>query len=473
MTAPDAPAEQRSPTAPSPSGGAPRATILVVDDDTANLASLVKIFEKLGLRVLPATNGSEALDLLRQSAVNVVLTDLMMPGMSGVELLKHTRALTAEAEVVIMTAYGTIERAVEAVREGAYDFITKPFRRAQIERVVTRVLEKQALLAENRALRAQLANAQGARTNSGIVGNAPALRKVMETARQAAPSQATVLLMGESGTGKELFAQAIHRMSSRADGPFVAVNCGALPESIIEAELFGAERGAFTGATSTREGRFSRAHRGTLFLDEIGELSPHVQVKLLRVLQSGEFERVGGAQTIRVDCRIVAATNLDLAQQVKLGEFREDLYYRLNVIPITLPPLRARKEDIPLLADHFLREFAEKNGKAMDGISRRAMDRLVDYSWPGNVRELVNTMERAVVLARADVIDEDDLPETMTGSAPSQEGLTFALGTPLEEIERRVIRETLRYTGGDKRRAAQLLGIATRTIYRKLDEKDD
>jgi two-component system response regulator HydG len=465
------PSERPAPDATAPSGA--RATILVVDDDTANLASLVKIFEKLGLRVLPATTGTEALDLLRQSPVDIVLSDLMMPGMSGVELLKHARALTPEVEVVIMTAYGTIERAVEAVREGAYDFITKPFRRAQIERVVGRVLEKQALLAENRALRAQLADAQGGRPRSGIVGNAPALRKVMETARQAAPSQATVLLMGESGTGKELFADAIHRMSSRSAGPFVAVNCGALPESIIEAELFGAERGAFTGATSTREGRFARAHRGTLFLDEVGELAPHVQVKLLRVLQSGEYERVGGAQSLRVDCRIVAATNLDLAAQVKAGEFREDLFYRLNVIAITLPPLRARKEDIPLLADHFLRVFAEKNGKAMEGISRRAMDALVDSPWPGNVRELVNTMERAVVLARGTVIDLEDLPESMTGAAPPAEGLSFALGTPLEEIERRVIRETLRYTNGDKRRAAQLLGIATRTIYRKLDEKDD
>ena len=458
---------------PSLAPGEPRPTILVVDDDAANLASLIKIFEKLGLRALAAPTGAEALDVLRQSPVNIVLTDLMMPGMSGVELLKHTKALTAEAEVIIMTAYGTIERAVEAVREGAYDFITKPFRRAQIERVVTRVMEKQALLAENRALRAQLASAHATRTTLGIVGNAPALRRVMDLVKQAAPSQATVLLMGESGTGKELFAQAIHRLSTRADGPFVAVNCGALPESIIEAELFGAERGAFTGATTTREGRFSRAHRGTLFLDEIGELSPHVQVKLLRVLQSGEFERVGGSQTIRVDCRIIAATNLDLARQMKAGEFREDLYYRLNVIAITLPPLRSRKEDIPLLADHFLRAFADKNGKPMEGLARRALDRLVDYSWPGNVRELVNTMERAVVLARGTVIDEDDLPESITGAAPSQEGMTFALGTPLEEIERRVIRETLRYTDGDKRRAAQLLGIATRTIYRKIGERDE
>jgi two-component system response regulator HydG len=442
--------------------------ILVVDDDASNLASLVKIFERLGLRVLPATGGKPALDLLRGNPVEVVLTDLMMPDMSGVDLLKHVKTLAPDAEVILMTAYGTIERAVEAMREGAYDFVTKPFRRAQIERVVSRVLEKQALLAENRSLRAQLADARGGRPSGGIVGNAPALRRVLEIARQAAPSSATVLLMGESGTGKELFARAIHQISPRASGPFVAVNCGALPESVIEAELFGAEKGAFTGATATRDGRFMRAHQGTLFLDEVGELTPRVQVKLLRVLQSGEFERVGGTQTLRADCRLIAATNQDLHQMVREGDFREDLYYRLNVIPITLPPLRARREDVPLLADHFLRHYADKNGKRIEGFSERALARLVDYSWPGNVRELENTIERAVVLAQGTVLDEADLPETIVGEARDAQELTIPLGTPLEEIERRVIRETLRLTDGDKRRAAQLLGIATRTIYRKV-----
>ncbi|MCB9538420.1 MAG: sigma-54-dependent Fis family transcriptional regulator [Myxococcales bacterium] len=445
-------------------------TVLVVDDDASNLASLVTIFERLGLRALPATSGREALDTLRGTPIDVVLTDLMMPGMSGVDLLKNVKAIAPDTEVIVMTAYGTIERAVEAMREGAYDFVTKPFRRAQIERVVTRAVEKQNLLAENKALRAQLADARGARaTTGGIIGNAPALRKVLETARQAAPSTATVLLMGESGTGKELFARAIHQLSPRAEASFVAVNCGALPDSIIEAELFGAERGAYTGANTTRDGRFSRADGGTLFLDEVGELAPHVQVKLLRVLQSGEFERLGGSQTLHVDCRIIAATNLDLAQAVRNGDFREDLYYRLNVIPITLPPLRARPDDVPLLADHFLRLYAEKNGKTVEGLSARGLARLVDYAWPGNVRELENTIERAVVLAQGTVIDEDDLPETILGERRDAQVLTIPLGTPLEEIERRVIRETLRFTDNDKKRAAQLLGIATRTIYRKLE----
>ncbi len=419
--------------------------------------------------MLPATSGEEALDTLRGASVQVVLTDLMMPKMSGVDLLKHTKALSPDTEVVLMTAYGTIERAVEAMREGAYDFVTKPFRRAEIERVVKRALEKTALLAENRALRAQLAQARSGDASWGIIGTAPALRRVLETAKQAAPSTATVLLMGESGTGKELFARAIHRLSPRAEGPFVAVNCGALPETIIEAELFGAERGAYTGANATRDGRFSRAHGGTLLLDEVGELAPHVQVKLLRALQSGEYERVGGHETLHSDCRIIAATNLDLAQAVKNGDFREDLYYRLNVIPITLPPLRARPDDVPLLSDHFLRLYAEKNRKQVDGISDRALARLVDYSWPGNVRELENTIERAVVLCRGTFLDEEDLPETILGEHRDAHVLQVQLGTPLEEIERRVIRETLRFTDGDKKRAAQLLGIATRTIYRKLD----
>ena len=448
-------------------------TLLVVDDDTSNLASLVKVFERKGLRVLPATNGREALDTLRSTPVTVVLTDLMMPDISGVDLVRHVQDLTPDVEVIMMTAYGTIERAVEAMRAGAYDFVTKPFRRAEIEQVVSRALEKQALIAENKALKARLAQVEGARSTWGIVGHAPALRRVMEVVKQAAPSSATVLLMGESGTGKELFARAIHELSPRLDKPFVAVNCAALPETIIEAELFGSEKGAFTGAVQAREGRFTRADGGTLFLDEIGELSPSVQVKLLRFLQSGEFERVGGTRTEHVDCRIIAATNQDLSKLVREGAFREDLYYRLNVIAITLPPLRARREDIPLLADHFLRLYAEKNGRHIEGITEGAMGRLVDYTWPGNVRELENSLERAVVLARGDHLDVDDLPETISGAAPAAEGLFIPMGTPLEEIERRVIRETLRYTDGDKKRAAQLLGTSTRTIYRKLEQYEE
>ncbi|MBV70062.1 MAG: DNA-binding response regulator [Myxococcales bacterium] len=445
-------------------------TLLVVDDDTSNLASLVKIFEKLEIRTLAATNGQEALSTLRQKNVGVILTDLMMPNMSGVELLKNAKAISPDTEVVLMTAYGTIERAVEAMREGAYDFVTKPFRRAEIERTVTRAIEKLTLIAENKALKAQLADARNQQRHGDlIIGNAPALRHVLDTAKQAAPSSATVLLMGESGTGKELFARAVHRLSPRADQPLVTVNCSALPESVIEAELFGSEKGAFTGAHMQRDGRFTRAHRGTIFLDEVGELSPQIQVKLLRVLQSGDYERVGGQETLFTDCRIIAATNRDLEAAVKSGDFREDLFYRLNVIPITVPPLRARRDDVPLLADYFVRLYAEKNQKIIDGIAPSALQKLTDYSWPGNVRELQNTMERAVVLAKNTVLDESDMPATINNEVRDAEILTIPIGTPLDEIERRVIRETLLFTGGDKKRTAQLLGIATRTIYRKLD----
>ncbi len=446
-------------------------TILIVDDDASNLASLVKIFERLEFRPLPATSGNEALSTLRKVHVEVVLTDLMMPGMSGVDLLKNIKAIAPNTEVVMMTAYGTIERAVEAMRAGAYDFVTKPFRRAEIERVVNRAVEKQTLAAENRALRAQLADVQRASSSSrgGIIGNAPALRKVLDIAEQAAPSTATVLLMGESGTGKELFARAIHRLSPRSEEAFVAVNCGALPDSVIEAELFGAEKGAYTGAHTTRNGRFSRANKGTLFLDEVGELAAHVQVKLLRVLQSGEYERVGGSETLYTDCRVIAATNLDLEGAVRSGDFREDLFYRLNVIPITLPPLRSRRDDVPLLADYFLRAYSEKNKKSVVEIAPEALEQLMDYGWPGNVRELENTMERAVVLAKSSVMGLSDLPETIVDAVTASDVLSIPIGTPLEEIERRLIRETLRFTEGDKKRAAQLLGIATRTIYRKLN----
>jgi two-component system response regulator HydG len=301
----------------------------------------------------------------------------------------------------------------------------------------------------------------------------------MDIVMQAAPSEATVLLLGESGTGKELLARALHDNSARAKGPFVAVNCAAIPESILEAELFGYEKGAFTGAATARDGRFEAAHGGTLFLDEIGEISRHVQVKLLRVLQEGEIERLGGSgKPRRIDVRIVAATNVNLAEEVKGGRFREDLYYRLNVIPVSVPPLRDRRDDIPLLAQHFVQVYAEKNGKPISGCSPAAIERLSEYGWPGNVRELENAIERAVVLTRAghSVIDEDALPREIRDASPgtaSATSLTFPIGMPLAEIEMRVIHETLRHTRGDKRLTAKLLGIATRTIYRRLEQSGD
>src|SRR5919109_3151495 len=342
----------------SEAGTAPSGTLLLVDDEPANLDSLERIFAREGYRTLRAENAAAALDLLRTEPIDVVLTDLMMPGLSGQELLKGVRAVAPDAEVVLMTAYGTVDAAVAAMKDGAYDFLTKPLKRHAVLKSVAQALEKRKLVQENKQLRARLAGAQ-----QPIVGQSPSLRATLDIIRQAAPSSATVLLLGESGTGKELFARALHEHSPRAQGPFVPINCAAIPETILESELFGYERGAFTGAVQRKEGRIERAQGGTLFLDEVGELTPSVQVKLLRFLQDGQIERLGGTSPINVDCRVVAATNRDLLAQVKEGRFREDLFYRLNVIQVQLPPLRDRPEDVPLLADHFVARYAAKNGK--------------------------------------------------------------------------------------------------------------
>jgi two-component system response regulator HydG len=449
----------------------PPTTILLVDDDRANLDSVARIFQREGLETLTASNGTEALELLRRPEVSVMVTDLMMPGMDGQELLKASRTIRPDVEVVLMTAYGTVETAVAAMKDGAYDFITKPLKRHSLVKSVQKALERHELAAENRVLKAKLAE-MGSVGGRAMVGQSPAFRAMMDMLRQAASSTATVLLLGESGTGKELAARALHELSNRAKGPFVAINCGALPESILEAELFGVERGAFTGAVARREGRFERAHGGTLFLDEVGEMPLSAQVKLLRVLQEGELERLGGTQTVKVDVRIVAATNKDLVREVAEGRFREDLYYRLNVVEVRIPALASRREDIPLLADAFLRRFAAKNGKTLRGFSPEAQSTLENYAWPGNVRELEHAVERAVVLARGDVLEVSDLPESVRkGPLGSAGQLIIPIGTPMEEVERRVIHETLRHTKGDKTLAARLLGIAARTIYRKLERE--
>ncbi|AKV01290.1 Response regulator of zinc sigma-54-dependent two-component system [Labilithrix luteola] len=443
-------------------------TVLVVDDERSNVESLEKIFHRENMRVLVAYDAKHALEQIRSRRVHVVLTDLMMPGTTGLELLRAIKQVQPEVEVVLMTAYGSVEAAVSAMREGAYDFVEKPLKRMTIVKSVRKAAERGRLLEENRSLKDEIKLL----TKRELIGSAPAFRHVIEVASQAAPSTATVLVLGESGTGKELLARYIHERSGRAKGPFVAVNCAAIPETILESELFGHERGAFTGAVAKKDGRFAKATAGTLFLDEIGELSPQVQVKLLRVLQEGEYEPLGG-NTVRADVRIVAATNRDLLAEVQAGRFREDLYYRLNVIAVTAPPLRARREDIPLLVDHFVGLYAKKNGKARLGVARAALDRMMDYAWPGNVRELENVIERAVVLSRGDTLAEGDLPQALAmAESAAPRPLEFPVGTPLEEIELRVIKETLKHTKGDKSLAAQLLGISTRTIYRKLDGVD-
>lgn len=445
--------------------------ILVVDDEQAILDSLSRILRREGYEVSTTDSGEEALDVVRHREVDLVLADIMMPKMNGIELLRAIKAISPAIEVVMMTAFGTVENAVECMREGAYDFISKPLKRAIVVRSVQRALERRELLHENTRLRRAVAE-DGQQGN--VVGQSKAIQETLEMVAQAAPSAATILLSGESGTGKELLARHIHTNSERAEGPFVAVNCAALPESLLESELFGHERGAFTGANARRQGRFERAHGGTIFLDEIGETSPSVQVRLLRALQEGEIERVGGQQPVSLDVRVVAATNRDLDADVQAGRFREDLYYRLNVIEIRLPPLRERRGDVPILAQHFLERFADKNRKALSGFSEAALRALDAYEWPGNVRELENTIERAVVLCRGEVIGTEDLPSGVSqaaGTAPEpQDGIFVPFGTPLEQVEKQLIHETLRRTGGDKKTAARLLGIATRTIYRKLDE---
>src|SRR6187431_2274672 len=443
-------------------------TVLVVDDEASNLASLEKIFLRDGMRAFTADSARSALEIVRRHRVQVVLSDLMMPGTTGLELLRALKEVSPDIEVVLMTAYGTVETAVQAMREGAYDFVEKPLKRVTIVKSVRKAAERHLLVAENRSLRQEIRLLK----HRDIVGQSPALRRVLDIATQAAPSTATVLILGESGTGKELIARYIHSKSGRANGPFVAVNCAAIPESILEAELFGHERGAFTGAIAKREGRFARARGGTLFLDEIGELSPAVQVKILRVLPEGEYEPVGG-HTVKADARIVAATNRDLVSEVEAGRFREDLYYRLNVIAVTAPALRARREDIPLLVDHFLGVYCTKNGRARLTVPSEVLRKLMDYSWPGNVRELENVIERAAVLCRSELVGLSDLPDAVASAAPRLPSeLTFSIGTPLSEVEQRMIRDTLSHTGGDKSLAAQLLGISTRTIYRKLGENE-
>ncbi len=441
------------------------ATILVVDDEPELCQALGRLLGRNGYRTLTAGNGEEALEILRQEPVPLVLTDLMMPRLNGVDLLKAVKIIAPATEVVIVTGHGTIETAVEAMKMGAYDFIEKPFSASLTLNVVRKALEKQQLIAENRELRRMLTEGSG---SGDIVGQSEVMRRVLETVRQVAPSKATVLLTGESGTGKEIVASALHRWGDRAGRPLIKVSCAAIPETLLESELFGYEKGAFTGATGRRRGRFEAAHGGTLFLDEVGELPMSVQIKLLRVLQDATFERLGSNDPIEVDVRLVAATNADLEGLVARGMFREDLYYRLNVINIELPPLRARTGDVVLLAGFFLKIACEKNGKKVDGFTRAALDSLQRYAWPGNVRELENCVERAVVLTKDGLIDVDVLPQAVRAGKRVTETVSFPVGTSLHDAEMELIRATLATTGGDKETAARILGIASRTIYRKI-----
>ena len=447
------------------------ATLLVADDDPGLRESLERTLTREGYRVVLASDGRAALERVQAGGVDLIVTDLKMPGLTGLELLRAAKAIMPDVDVILLTAFGTVEEAVKAMKDGAYDFLTKPFRREQLIKLIDKALERRDLIEQNRALKKQL---EDLRAKGQMIGASPSWRRMLTLVEQTADSSATILIQGESGTGKELVARTIHERSARRNGPFVAVNCAALPETLLESELFGYEKGAFTGAAARKEGRFELANGGTLFLDEVGDLSLVTQPKILRVLQEGEFERLGGTRTLQVDVRIVAATNQDVAAMVKEKRFREDLYYRLNVITIRVPPLREHPEDIRVLAQHYLRVYGAKNGRKLEGFTGEAIDRLEAYAWPGNVRELENLIERSVLLARKDRIDAEDLPEEVMGvKRPPRDAILELIGTPLADIEQRLLVETLRITGGNKTQAAKLLGIDVRTVARKLERRGD
>ena len=440
--------------------------VLVVDDDAVGRESLAEALGEMGYRALAAPSGAAALALLERQPVDLVLTDLRMPDMDGLELLTRVRQRDTRVFVIVVTAFATITTAVEAMKRGAFNYIMKPIDLDHLKAHLETAFGAQDLLLENILLKERLEHLSASQE---LIGRSFAMRRVFDLVAQVADTQCTVLIRGESGTGKELVANAIHRQSRRAGGPFVKVNCAALSESLLESELFGHEEGAFTGAIRQRRGRFELADGGTLFLDEVSELAPTTQAKLLRVLQHQQFERLGGTETLSVDVRLLAATNADLEALVQEGRFRRDLYFRLNVVPLHIPPLRERPEDIPLLVHAFIRRFARRNDKDVTEIAPEALQRLARYSWPGNVRELENCIERMVVTARKRVLDVDDLPAELLPVRPPAVGASLA-GMTLRQLEEAAIRETLAASGNNRTLAASMLGIALRTLHRKIEE---
>lgn len=441
-----------------------RITILIVDDDSGHRGMLTTLLADWGFRMEAVPDGETAVARCREQAFDLILMDVRMTGISGIEALKEIKAYNPAIPILIMTAYSDVETAVAAIKAGAYDYLTKPLDFEDLRLTMERALDHAALRDENKVLRQTLATSFD---SGGIIGQSAAMRRLMEMLATIAPSEATVMVTGESGTGKELIARAIHANSPRRKGPYIAVNCAALTETLLESELFGHEKGAFTGAERRREGRFLAADKGTIFLDEIGEMPLSMQVKLLRAIQEREIQRVGGDQTLKIDVRIVAATNRNLLAEVDAGRFRQDLYYRLNVVALALPPLREREEDIPLLAAHFLKKFAEKNGKHIKGFTPEAMDRMLKHAWPGNVRELENAVERAVVLTLGEYIGERELPPALSGGADEPRPGSFANLT-LEELERVAILDALAAADGNKSEAARRLGITRKTMHAKL-----
>ncbi len=455
--------------------------ILVVDDEANTREGLRRSLEPLGYKVRLAADALEAMEVLKTGEVDLMLTDLRMPGMDGLQLIKESQKISPETQIIMLTAYGTVETAVEAMKQGAYDYLTKPVNLDELESRVNHALANTRLRAENVMLKERLRKNYGF---ENILGNSSLMKRVFETVRQVAPTKATVHIVGESGTGKELIANAIHNVSRRKDKPFIAVHCAALSRSLLESELFGHEKGAFTGAVSSKPGRFERADGGTLFLDEVSQIDPDIQVKLLRFLEEWEFERVGGIKTIKVDVRLLTATNTSLDELVTAGRFREDLYYRLNVVTIKVPPLRERREDVPILAKAFLAELSVENRKNVNSISPEALDALVTYDWPGNVRELRNVIESLVVLCPGDTIELAQLPPNIRkppkdkelvisdheASERSGPKILVPAGTSLHDAEKLLIQETLRNNDNNISKSARVLSISRRTLHRKLNE---
>ena len=441
-------------------------TILIIDDEKNIREGLAANFEMEGYNVKTSSNGADGLKLIAKGDIDLVITDLRMPGISGEEVLAKVTAETPGVPVIILTGHGSIDSAVDAMRHGAYDFLTKPLNLDQLGMIVQRALSSREMSLQHQQLKHELEGSNALKT---MIGKSPAMQKVQETLKKVSDSKASILITGESGVGKEVVADAIHNLSSRKNNSFIKVHCAALSETLLESELFGHEKGAFTGAEKLQKGRFELAHGGTIFLDEIGEINQNVQIKILRVLQEKKFERVGGEQTIEVDVRIVAATNKNLEEEVKAGRFREDLYYRLNVIHITVPPLRERKDDIPLLMSAFLKEFNEENGKNITGVDGRAKAAMFKYDWPGNIRELRNCMESAVVMCSGNEITLTDLPPAIS-QGTSSDSISIPLGIPLAEAEKAIIQANLAANRNNKSKTADVLQIGRRTLMRKLSE---
>jgi two-component system response regulator HydG len=444
----------------------PGRSVLVVDDDRELLRALERTLKNAGYDVRAVECGEDAMSSLADGLPDVVLTDFMLPGMDGVEVLKEVKSAAPSIEVLLMTAHGTIERAVEAMRAGAYDFVEKPIERERLLRAVERAFERRELADENRRLKERLKD-HDARVR--MVGESPAMLELRRLVSQIAPADVPVLVTGESGTGKEVVADLLHALSPRSEGPLVKISCAAIPETLIESELFGYEKGAFSGAQQAKPGRFELAHRGTLFLDEIGEMATPMQAKLLRVLEERSVVRLGGTRAIPVDVRVVAATNVDLARAMQEGKFREDLYHRINVIEIPMPPLRSRAGDLPLLVAHFLERHAGLRAKPLEGIAPAALDRLAAHSWPGNVRELENVLQRALVVAPGPRLEAQDLrfANHVAPKSTQAPGVTIPRGSSIAQAEEILIADALERTGGDKEKAAKLLGISARTLYRR------